>query len=146
MYTRKILACIAVKNLPAIQEPQQTQILSLGQEDPQKESIASHFNILACRIPKARGEWCAYGPWGGKMLDMTEQLNNRNTFLTETLKILEIHEKLLRLNKAKQKAWSVELNYKIVDTRAELEKILGNKMSPNSSVNSVFHTRERSNF
>ena len=80
------------------------------------------------------------------MLDMTEQLNNRNTFLTETLKILEIHEKLLRLNKAKQKAWSVELNYKIVDTRAELEKILGNKMSPNSSVNSVFHTRERSNF
>ena len=77
---------------------------------------------------------------------MTEQLNNRNTFLTETLKILEIHEKLPRLNKAKQKAWSVELNYKIVDTRAELEKILGNKMSPNSSVNSVFHTRGRNNF
>ena len=37
-----------VKNLPAMQE---TQILSLGQEDPLEEGIATHSRILAWRIP-----------------------------------------------------------------------------------------------
>ena len=39
-----------VKNLPAIQE---TQVQSLGQEDPLEKGIATHFNILAWRIPWA---------------------------------------------------------------------------------------------
>ena len=34
----------------------------------------------------------------------TQQLNNKHTFLTETLRKLEIGEKILSLNKAKQKA------------------------------------------
>ena len=34
----------------------------------------------------------------------TQQLNSKHTFLTETLKKLEIGEKILSLNKAKQKA------------------------------------------
>ena len=33
-----------VKNLPAMQE---TQVLSLGQEDPLEKGIAAHFSILA---------------------------------------------------------------------------------------------------
>ena len=37
-----------VKNLPAMQE---TQILSLGWEDPQKKGVDTHSNILAWRIP-----------------------------------------------------------------------------------------------
>ena len=37
-----------VKNLPAVQE---TQVRSLGQEDPLEKEIASHSSILACRIP-----------------------------------------------------------------------------------------------
>ena len=37
-----------VKNLPAMQE---TQVLSLGQEDPLKKEMAIHFRILAQRIP-----------------------------------------------------------------------------------------------
>ena len=37
-----------VKNLPAIQE---TWVWSLGQEDPLKKGIATHFSILACEIP-----------------------------------------------------------------------------------------------
>ena len=41
----------AVKNLPAVQEPQETLVQSLGQEDPQEESRATHSNILAWRIP-----------------------------------------------------------------------------------------------
>ena len=36
-----------VKNLPAIQETQETQVRSLGQEDPQEKEMATHFSILA---------------------------------------------------------------------------------------------------
>ena len=41
----------AIKNLPAIRDPQETQVQSLGQEDPLEEDIATHFSILAWRIP-----------------------------------------------------------------------------------------------
>ena len=41
----------AVKNLPAIQETQETQVLSQGQKDPLEEGMATHFSILAWRIP-----------------------------------------------------------------------------------------------
>ena len=37
-----------VKNLPAIQE---TQVHSLGQEDPLEKGMATHSTILAWRIP-----------------------------------------------------------------------------------------------
>ena len=39
-----------VKNLPAVQEPQETRVQSLGQEDPLEEGMATHSNILAWRI------------------------------------------------------------------------------------------------
>ena len=37
-----------VKNLPVMQE---TQVPSLGQEDPLEEGMATHSRILAWRIP-----------------------------------------------------------------------------------------------
>ena len=37
----------AVKNLPAMQEPQETQVQSLGWEDPLEEGMATHSRILA---------------------------------------------------------------------------------------------------
>ena len=37
----------AVKNLPAMQE---TQVQSLGQEDPLEEEMATHSSILALEI------------------------------------------------------------------------------------------------
>ena len=37
-----------VQNLPAMQE---TQVQSLGQEDPLEKEMATHFIILAWRIP-----------------------------------------------------------------------------------------------
>ena len=40
-----------VKNLPAIQETQETQVQSLGQEDPLEKEMATHSSLLACRIP-----------------------------------------------------------------------------------------------
>jgi len=43
----------AVKNLPAMQEPQETQVQSLGQEDPLEKGMAVHSSIVAWRIPWA---------------------------------------------------------------------------------------------
>ena len=37
-----------VKNLPPMQE---TQVPSLGQEDPLEKGMATHFSILAMRLP-----------------------------------------------------------------------------------------------
>ena len=39
-----------VKNLPAVQEMQETQVRSLGQEDPLEKKMVTHSNILAWRI------------------------------------------------------------------------------------------------
>ena len=43
-----------LKNLPAVQE---TWVLSLGWEDPLEKGMATHFSIIAWRIP--RGAWRA---------------------------------------------------------------------------------------
>ena len=39
------------KNLPAMQEKQEMQFHSLGQEDPLKEEMTTHSSILAWEIP-----------------------------------------------------------------------------------------------
>ena len=41
-----------VKNLPAMQEPQETWVPSLGQENPLEEVMATHSSILAWEIPR----------------------------------------------------------------------------------------------
>ena len=40
-----------VKNLPAIQELQETGVQSLGWEDPLEEGMATHSSILVWEIP-----------------------------------------------------------------------------------------------
>ena len=40
-----------VKNLPAMQETQETRIPSLGQKNPLEEEIATHSRIPAWKIP-----------------------------------------------------------------------------------------------
>ena len=44
--------CSVVKNLPAMQETQETQVPSLGAEDPLEKEVAPHSSILAGRIPR----------------------------------------------------------------------------------------------
>ena len=39
------------RNPPAVQEPQEMGVPSLGQEDPLEEDVATHSNILAWKIP-----------------------------------------------------------------------------------------------
>ena len=41
-----------VKNPPAMQEPQEMQVQSLGQEDPLEEGMATHSSILTWRISR----------------------------------------------------------------------------------------------
>ena len=40
-----------IKSLPAMQESQETQVQSLGQEDPLEEGTATDSSVLAWRIP-----------------------------------------------------------------------------------------------
>ena len=40
-----------VKNMPAVQETQETEVRSLGREDPLEQGKATHSSILAWRIP-----------------------------------------------------------------------------------------------
>ena len=44
----EVLVIQTVKNLPAMQE---TQVLFLGQEDTLEKGMATHYSILAWRIP-----------------------------------------------------------------------------------------------
>ena len=44
--------CSVVKNLPAMQETLETQVPSLGAEDPLEKEVAPHSSILAWRIPR----------------------------------------------------------------------------------------------
>ena len=49
-----------VKNPPAVQEIQDTQVSSLGWEDPLKEEMATHSSVRAWTIPwtqKPGGLW-----------------------------------------------------------------------------------------
>ena len=57
-----------VKNLPAVQE---TQVQSLGREDPLERGIATHSSVLAWRIPWTE-EPSGLQSMGLKELDTTE--------------------------------------------------------------------------
>ena len=61
-----------VKNLPVMQE---TQVQSLGQEDPLEKGMATHSSILAWRIPWTEESGGLYSPWGHKESDTIARLN-----------------------------------------------------------------------
>ena len=62
-----------VKKLPAMLEVLETQVRSLGQEEPLEQGMATLSSTLAWRIPQ-RGLQ-SYSPWGCKESDMTEGLS-----------------------------------------------------------------------
>ena len=69
-----------VKNPPTMQK---TQVQSLGQEDPLEKELATHFSILAWRIPWT-GEPGQLQSMGSQESDTSWRLNN-NCVLTEIL-------------------------------------------------------------
>ena len=62
---------LAVKNPPAMQEPQETQVQPPGQEDPLEGGTVTHSSILAWRIPWTE-DLDRLQSIGSKELDMTE--------------------------------------------------------------------------
>ena len=56
---------------------QETQVQSLGWEDPLEKEVATYFSILAWEIPWTI-EPSGLQSWGAKELDTTEHLNNIN--------------------------------------------------------------------
>ena len=63
------------ENPPAMQEPQEMWVWSLGQEDPLQESMATHSSILTWRIPWTE-DLVGYSPQSRKKLDMTEVIEH----------------------------------------------------------------------
>ena len=63
-----------VKNLLAIQEPQETWVRSLGWEDPLEESMATHSSILAWRSHGQKSQ-VGCGPRSPKESDTAEPLS-----------------------------------------------------------------------
>ena len=61
------LVAQSIKNLPAVWE---TQVRSLGQEDPLEKEMATHSSILAWEIPW-RGILASYTVHGVAQLDKT---------------------------------------------------------------------------
>ena len=62
-----------VKHLTAMQE---TQVRSLGWEDPLEKELATHSSILAWKIPKTEELGSLYSPCGHKESDTTERLTH----------------------------------------------------------------------
>ena len=60
---------LVVKNL-SVQEMQETQVQSLGGEDPLEKEMATHSNTLAWRI-HGQKRLVGYSPWGHKESDTT---------------------------------------------------------------------------
>ena len=58
-----------IKRLPAMWE---TQVRSLGWEDPLEKEMATHSNTFAWKIPWTEKLGAGYRPWGCKESDMTE--------------------------------------------------------------------------
>ena len=58
-----------------MQEEQETQVQSLGWEDPLVEEMATHFSILAWKFHGQRS-LAGYSPWGHKELDTTEHTHS----------------------------------------------------------------------
>ena len=45
------MVALLVKNPPAMQETQDTQVQSLGQEDPLEKGMTTHSSVLTWRVP-----------------------------------------------------------------------------------------------
>ena len=69
-----------IKNPPANAGDQETQVQSLGQEDPLEEGMATHSSILAWRIPWTE-EPGGLQSLASKELDTTEVTDHAHTHL-----------------------------------------------------------------
>ena len=69
-----------VKNLPAVQE---TQVWSLGEEDPLEKGMATTPVFFPGKSHRQRS-LAGYSPWGHKESDTTEQLTHAHLLIANT--------------------------------------------------------------
>ena len=67
----------------------ETQVSSLGREDPLEKEMTTHSSILAWRIPwiEELGRLC---PWGRKESEMTEQLHSDTSHVFILLNVFSL--------------------------------------------------------
>ena len=58
---------------------QETQVPSLGGEDPLEEEMATHSSQFLPGISHGQRKLAGYSPWGHKESDTTEQLTHTHT-------------------------------------------------------------------
>ena len=61
----------------------ETRIRYLGLKDPLEKGMATHPDILACKIPWTEGAWWATVHGVSKESDTTERLNKYNANIDE---------------------------------------------------------------
>ena len=137
---RASLVAQMVKNLPAVQE---TQIWSLGQEDPLEKEIATNYSILAWKIQGQR-RLVGYSPWGHNDLDTTEWLTlpyNGKTFVSAfNSHFTWLHEKnaWICINTSDFLCEKSKLQYLVVLESLELEeKLLREQVIRKAEVNQI---------
>ena len=64
-----------VKNPLGMQQMQEIQTRSLGQEDPLEKEMATHSNTLAWKKSHGQRSLASYSPWRCKESDTTEHLS-----------------------------------------------------------------------
>ena len=69
-----------VKNLPAMQETQEMQVQSLGQEDPLKEDVANPFQYSCLESPMDRESWRATVHGVAKSRKRLKRLNTQHIY------------------------------------------------------------------
>ena len=73
-----------VKNPPAMQKLQETQVQSLGREDPLEEEMAAHSNILAGESHRQRS-LAGYSPQGCRRVGHDRSSLNETLCMHESL-------------------------------------------------------------
>ena len=91
-----------MKNLPVMQETQEVEVLSLGQEDLLEKEMATHSSILAWEIPWTKDPG-GYSLTWRKESDTTERPSAR----TNISKALCVHAKSLQLCRLFETPWTV---------------------------------------
>ena len=93
---------------------QETQVQSLGQEDPLEEEMATHSSIFPWKFYGQRS-LAGYSPWGHKESDTTERLSVTHSGLFRlTMSIIPSTDGPNRIKKVKEElslflSWEVHL-------------------------------------
>jgi len=79
-----IQVALVLKNLPTVQEMQETRVWSLSLEDFLEEEMETNSSVLAGELRRQRN-LASYSPWGHKESDMTEWLRRHIPTHTEQI-------------------------------------------------------------